>query len=127
MDARFCSSRGVIKVSFHLFIFKIKLLSLRIRRIFIRGIAASLTLAIFMTGAHAQAGLQPVQSVLQTLIGILTGPIASMIAILAVISCGFLAWTGRFTWGIAGSVIMGIVLVFGSTQIVAFFQSALGH
>lgn len=61
------------------------------------------------------------------LITILTGPIASMIAILAVISCGFLAWTGRFTWGIAGSVIMGIVLVFGSTQIVAFFQSALGH
>lgn len=79
------------------------------------------------TEAFAQTGLQPVQSVLQTLVQILTGPIASMVAILAVISCGFLAWTGRFTWGIAGSVIMGIVLVFGSTQIVAFFQTALGH
>lgn len=82
---------------------------------------------LFAREAMAQSGLQPVTSVLQTLINILTGPIASMLAILAVISCGFLAWSGRFTWGIAGSVIMGIVLVFGSTQIVAFFQSALGH
>lgn len=77
--------------------------------------------------ALAQAGLQPVQSMLQTIINVLTGPIASMLAIIAVISCGFLAWTGRFTWGIAGSVIMGIVLVFGSTQIVSFFQNALGN
>ena len=77
--------------------------------------------------AFAQAGLQPVQSMLQTIINVLTGPIASMLAIIAVISCGFLAWTGRFTWGIAGSVIMGIVLVFGSTQIVSFFQNALGN
>lgn len=77
--------------------------------------------------AFAQAGLQPVQSLLQTIINVLTGPIASMLAIIAVISCGFLAWTGRFTWGIAGSVIMGIVLVFGSTQIVSFFQNALGN
>ncbi len=86
-----------------------------------------LSFTVFAPEAFAQTGLQPVSSVLQTMISILTGPIASMLAILAVISCGFLAWTGRFTWGIAGSVIMGIVLVFGSTQIVSFFQSALGH
>ena len=48
-------------------------------------------------------------------------------AILAVIACGFLAWSGRLTWGIAGSVIFGIVLVFGSAQIVQFFQSAVGR
>jgi type IV secretion system protein VirB2 len=93
----------------------------------LQGAVISIVLAILTGAAFAQSGLQPVQSVLQTLITILTGPIASMIAILAVISCGFLAWTGRFTWGMAGSVIMGIVLVFGSTQIVAFFQSALGR
>lgn len=112
---------------FHSFIFKIVLSPSLAGRVVTRGIAAWIALCILVQSAHAQTGLQPVQSVLQTLIGILTGPIASMIAILAVISCGFLAWTGRFTWGIAGSVIMGIVLVFGSTQIVAFFQSALGH
>lgn len=85
-----------------------------------------ITFTLFSNEALAQS-IQPVTGMLETLISVLTGPIASMLAILAVISCGFLAWSGRFTWGIAGSVIMGIVLVFGSTQIVAFFRSALGH
>jgi type IV secretion system protein VirB2 len=93
--------------------------------IFVSALALSLT--VLASDAFAQTSLQPVSSILQTMINILTGPIASMLAILAVISCGFLAWTGRFTWGIAGSVILGIVLVFGSTQIVAFFQGALGR
>lgn len=84
------------------------------------------TLTLSTKEAFAQS-IQPVTGMLETLISVLTGPIASMLAILAVISCGFLAWSGRFTWGIAGSVIMGIVLVFGSTQIVAFFRGALGH
>lgn len=78
--------------------------------------------------AFAQAGtLQPVQSTLQTLVQTLTGPIATSLATLAVIACGFFAWTGRLTWGIAGSVIFGIVLVFGSAQIVEFFTSAVGR
>lgn len=95
--------------------------------IFCRGAVAVLVFSLIAGEAYAQTSLAPVQSVLQTLINVLTGPIASMLAILAVISCGFLAWTGRFTWGIAGAVIIGIVLVFGSTQIVAFFQNALGR
>jgi len=79
-----------------------------------------------MGDALAQGTLAPVQSTLQTLVTALTGPIATSLAILAVIACGFLAWSGRLTWGIAGSVIFGIVLVFGSAQIVQFFQSAVG-
>lgn len=85
-----------------------------------------LATVLFAKEAFAQ-NIQPVTGMLETLISVLTGPIASMLAILAVISCGFLAWSGRFTWGIAGSVIMGIVLVFGSTQIVSFFRGALGN
>lgn len=78
--------------------------------------------------ALAQAGtLQPVQSTLQQLVSTMTGPIATSLATLAVIACGFFAWTARLTWGIAGSVIFGIVLVFGSAQIVQFFQSAVGQ
>ena len=85
------------------------------------------SLALFSVEALAQGTLQPVQSTLQTLVQALTGPIATSLAILAVIACGFLAWSGRLTWGIAGSVIFGIVLVFGSAQIVQFFQSAVGR
>jgi len=71
--------------------------------------------------------LQPVQSTLTQLVSALTGPIATALATLAVIACGFFAWAGRLTWGVAGSVIFGIVLVFGSAQIVQFFQSAVGQ
>jgi type IV secretion system protein VirB2 len=78
----------------------------------------------FATGGGT---LQPVQSTLQTLVQTLTGPISTSLAILAVIALGMLAFVGRLAWGIAGSVIFGIVLVFGSTQIVQFFQSAVGQ
>lgn len=79
--------------------------------------------------ALAQSGgqLQPVQSTLQTLVNTLTGPISTSLAVLAVIACGLMAFVGRLTWGFAGSVIFGIVLVFGSAQIVQFFQSAVGQ
>ena len=89
-------------------------------------VLACLAFAIVTADAMAQGTLAPVQSTLQTLVTALTGPIATSLAILAVIACGFLAWSGRLTWGIAGSVIFGIVLVFGSAQIVQFFQSAVG-
>ncbi|CAH1662886.1 MULTISPECIES: TrbC/VirB2 family protein [Hyphomicrobiales] len=86
-------------------------------------------LALSAVGAAAQSGgtLQPVQSTLTQLVQALTGPIATALATLAVIACGLFAWSGRLTWGIAGSVIFGIVLVFGSAQIVQFFQSAVGQ
>ena len=91
-----------------------------------RFVLAGLALTLLTADAFAQGTLAPVQSTLQTLVTALTGPIATSLAILAVIACGFLAWSGRLTWGIAGSVIFGIVLVFGSAQIVQFFQSAVG-
>ena len=62
----------------------------------------------------------------QQLVSTLTGQIATSLAALAVIACGFMAWAGRLTWGYAGSIIFGIVLVFGASQIVSFFQSAVG-
>lgn len=88
------------------------------------------TLSIAATEAFAQStggNLQPVQSTLQQLVSVFTGSIATALATLAVIACGLFAWGGRLTWGIAGSVIFGIVLVFGSAQIVQFFQSAVGQ
>ncbi|AZO82089.1 MULTISPECIES: TrbC/VirB2 family protein [unclassified Bosea (in: a-proteobacteria)] len=93
-----------------------------------RAAAIGCLLGLGASEAFAQAGtLQPVQSTLQQLVSTMTGPIATSLATLAVIACGFFAWTARLTWGIAGSVIFGIVLVFGSAQIVQFFQSAVGQ
>ncbi len=91
------------------------------------GRAAVLLLSASGARAQSSGSLQPVQSTLTTLVSTLTGSIATALATLAVIACGFFAWSGRLTWGIAGSVIFGIVLVFGSAQIVQFFQSAVGQ
>ncbi len=93
---------------------------------------AGLALGLFLAGitsaaAQTSGTLQPVQSTLTQLVSALTGSIATALATLAVIACGFFAWSGRLPWGIAGSVIFGIVLVFGSAQIVQFFQSAVGQ
>ena len=91
---------------------------------------AGMLLVTSIADAAAQSSggtLQPVQSTLTQLVSALTGPIATALATLAVIACGFFAWSGRLTWGIAGSVIFVIVLGFGSAQIVQFFQSAVGQ
>jgi len=90
------------------------------------GLAAALSSGVASPAFASGGTLTPVQSTLQTLVTTLTGPIATSLAILAVIALGFFAWSGRLTWGLAASVIFGIVLVFGSTQIVSFFQSAVG-
>jgi type IV secretion system protein VirB2 len=93
---------------------------------------AAVILILFLTvapqAAWAQGGtLQPAQSMFQTLVQTLTGPLATSLATLAVIISGFLAFIGRFTWNVAGYIILGIILVFGSIQIVQFLQSAVGR
>mgnify|MGYP000421582101 CR=1 FL=1 len=52
---------------------------------------------------------------LQTL---LTGTWARIVAIIAVVILGFGWMSGRISWPIAGSIIGGIILVFGATAIV---------
>jgi type IV secretion system protein VirB2 len=85
-------------------------------------VLAQLSLIGLQSAAYANQ-LAPVQSTLQRLVQTLTGPISTSLAILAVIAAGFMAWAGRLTWFFAGSIIFGIVLVFGSAQIVNFFQT----
>lgn len=58
---------------------------------------------------------------LQELIDILTGSTARLGAILAIIVLGFMAMTGRMNWGLAGGIIVGIVLIFGSAWIADTF------
>ncbi len=97
------------------------------KRTLLVGVALT-ALALSSPEALAQSSgtLSPVQTMLQQLVSTLTGQIATSLAALAVIACGFMAWAGRLTWGYAGSIIFGIVLVFGASQIVSFFQSAVG-
>ncbi|NOU21136.1 MAG: TrbC/VirB2 family protein [Methyloglobulus sp.] len=52
--------------------------------------------------------------------------ILTPVAVIAVMVAGALAWFGRISWVLAISVMVGIVLVFGSQQIVAWVRGLFG-
>lgn len=62
--------------------------------------------------------LAPLENVVDFLVSFLTGAFARSVAIVAVAVLGYLGLTGRLRWVVAGSVIVGIALIFGSATIV---------
>lgn len=56
---------------------------------------------------------------------LLTGTWARIFAIIAVVFLGFAWMTGRISWPIAGSVIGGIIIVFGAAAIVDGISSSI--
>ena len=75
--------------------------------------------------AHAQ-DLAPVTGVLNAIHGFLQSTAMRVLASIAVIGVGVTAMLGRMRWLWAGSVIGGIVLIFGADQFVSFFTSSAG-
>ncbi|AYD00635.1 TrbC/VirB2 family protein [Neorhizobium sp. NCHU2750] len=69
----------------------------------------------------------PLQTAVQMIVDFITGPFGRLLAIIAVISLGFLAFAGRLSWFLAGGVILGIGLVFGAPTIVDEMISAVGQ
>ena len=57
--------------------------------------------------------LAPLENVVDFLVDFLTGAFARSVAIIAVAVMGYLGLTGRLRWGVAGSIIVGIALIFG--------------
>lgn len=80
--------------------------------------------------AFAQATNQafaPLQTVVQAVVDFITGPFGRLVAIIAVIGLGFLAFAGRLSWFTAGAVVIGIGLVFGAPAIVDQLISTVGN
>ena len=80
--------------------------------------------------AMAQATNQafaPLQTVVQAVVDFITGPFGRLVAIIAVIGLGFLAFAGRLSWFTAGAVVLGIGLVFGAPAIVDQLISTVGN
>lgn len=101
-------------------------ISSRLKGAATRAGSSTLMLGMLASNAFAAGDLTPVQSTLDQLVQLFTGTLGTSLAILAVIACGVLAWVGRLTWNLAGSIILGIVFVFGSANIVEFFKGAAG-
>jgi type IV secretion system protein VirB2 len=58
--------------------------------------------------------------------GTLLGTIATVVAVIAVASVGFMMLTGRINWRYGVTVIIGCFIVFGAASIVAGIQSTAG-
>ena len=62
--------------------------------------------------------LAPLENIADFIVNFLTGAFARSVAIIAVAVLGYLGLTGRLRWGVAGSVIAGIAIIFGAVTIV---------
>lgn len=75
--------------------------------------------------AHAQSAA-PVEGVLDWMVEILQGSIARSVAIIAVCFLGYLFLTGRMAWQMAFSIIVGIAIIFGASELVDAMKSSAG-
>ena len=69
------------------------------------------------------AGSGPIVGAVHWLEGTLLGTIATVVAVIAVASVGFLMLTGRINWRYGATVILGCFILFGAASIVAGIQS----
>lgn len=69
------------------------------------------------------AGSGAIVGAVSWLQGTLLGTVATVVAVIAVASVGFLMLTGRMNWRYGATVILGCFILFGATSIVAGIQS----
>lgn len=72
------------------------------------------------------AGSGPLIAAVRWLEGTLLGTIATVVAVIAIASVGFLMLTGRINWRYGATVILGCFILFGAASIVAGIQSTAG-
>lgn len=83
----------------------------------------ALFMALMMPGtAFAQSqpqGAGPITNAVTWMQGVLLGPIATSLAVMAVAAVGFMMLTGRMNWRFGATVIIGVFIIFGAPVIVA--------
>jgi type IV secretion system protein VirB2 len=89
--------------------------------------------ALFLTGVPAVVlaqsavdpqGSGPIVNAVEWLQGTLLGTVATVVAVIAVATVGFMMLTGRMNWRYGAVVILGCFILFGAASIVAGIQQA---
>jgi type IV secretion system protein VirB2 len=99
----------------------------------LRAWAATAAAFVWSSAAQAQeslsdpAGSSVLVRAVQWLQGTLLGTVATVVAVIAVASVGFLMLTGRINWRYGATVILGCFILFGAASIVAGIQSTAGY
>jgi len=84
------------------------------------GVCALLATIVLTTPAAAQ-DLSPITTMLTAIGTALTGPVGRALGLVALAAVGILFMMGRMNWLYAGSVIVGLVILFGAATILAGF------
>lgn len=80
------------------------------------------TAALAQDSLADPAGSGVLVSAVQWLQGTLLGTLATVVAVIAVASVGFLMLTGRMNWRYGTTVVLGCFILFGAASIVAGIQ-----
>ena len=97
--------------------------------------AAFIAILVMPSVAYAQVvtnqaatnqGGDPITSALLWMQGILLGPIATALAVMAVAGVGFMMLTGRMNWRYGMTVIIGVFIIFGAPRLVATIAGGAG-
>jgi type IV secretion system protein VirB2 len=70
------------------------------------------------------AGSGPIVNAVGWLQGTLLGTVATVVAVIAVASVGFMMLTGRMNWRYGATVILGCFILFGAASIVGGIQAS---
>ncbi|MCP4936175.1 MAG: TrbC/VirB2 family protein [bacterium] len=81
----------------------------------------SLALGVLMISPAAAQDLSPITTMLQSIGTALTTTVGRALGLVALAAIGILFLTGRMNWLYAGSVIVGLVILFGAATILAGF------
>lgn len=86
------------------------------------------TISFIATSAFGQStidpqGSGPIVSAVNWLQGTLLGTVATVVAVIAIATVGFMMLTGRVNWRHGAVVILGCFILFGAASIVAGIQS----
>jgi len=73
--------------------------------------------------SYDPSGSGAIVNAVRWLQGTLLGTVATVVAVIAVASVGFLMLTGRMNWRYGATVILGCFILFGAAGIVAGIQS----
>ena len=77
--------------------------------------------AIAAVSPAAAQDLSPITTMLTAIGTALTGPVGRALGLVALAAVGVLFLTGRMNWLYAGSVVVGLVILFGAATILAGF------
>lgn len=91
------------------------------KKLIIKVGALSWLLGLLLVSPAAAQDLSPITTMLQTIGTALTTTVGRALGLVALAAVGILFLTGRMNWLYAGSVVVGLVILFGAATILAGF------